>query len=133
MELTLDAHIDHHATIKFEDEVQRAMLLAPYVGKKVTVTVKQRRKRRTNPQNKYYWKVVVGTIAGFTGDEPERIHDALRLKFLREPAVVEGGLDYIGRTSSMTTAEFNDYVERIRVWAFESFNIYLPKPDETEI
>jgi len=133
MDITLHGHIDQYGNIRFDDESARRALLQPYNGRAVTVIIRDRQRRRTNKQNRYYWKVIIGTIAQYTGDEPERIHDALRLKFLYEPAVVEGGLDYIGRTSTMTTAEFREYVERIRIWALDTLGINLPEPNEEEI
>lgn len=101
-------------------------------GKTVQITIEERKKRRSNPQNAYYHGVVLKTIADFCGyrgeDEIAGIHEELKRKFL--PKV--GNLNIVKSTSSLNTEEFSAFVENVRGWAAEELGIYIPDPNEME-
>jgi len=99
-------------------------------GKRVNVTVSTYKKHRSNPQNKYYFKVVVGLIAEEIGDTVENTHEALKAKFLYD---MSGELPKVRSTTDLSTVEFDEYMEAVKRWASEYLNIYIPDPELIDI
>lgn len=98
---------------------------ALYEGKSVDVTVTLHRKDRTEAQNKYYWAVVVNILGDYFGYSPEEMHQALKMKFL----MLEDADKKVPTTMSTTylsTAEFSEYVEKIKRWAAEEYQVDIP-------
>ena len=99
-------------------------------GKRVNVTVSTYKKHRSNPQNSYYFKVVVGLIAEEIGDTLENTHEALKAKFLYD---MSGELPKVRSTTDLSTVEFDEYMEAVKRWASEYLNIYIPDPELIDI
>lgn len=104
-------------------------------GKEVDVIIKRPKKHRSLKQNSYYWGVVIALISKEMGEiEPEETHDFLRNKFLKEGIDIKGKrYEIIRGTSSLSTKEFEEYVEKCRVWANQSLNLNIPLPNEVEL
>jgi hypothetical protein len=104
-------------------------------GKRVEVSVEKLTHTRTNGQNRYYWGVVVKTIAEHTGHDPEQVHELL--KFMHAPKCHMYGqsFGYIIPTSTtrLDTIAFVEYTEKCRVWAAEFLGINLPLPNEVNL
>ena len=118
--------------VKFRgvDGARWAKLKTHLEGQEVDITLDRHAAKRSGAQNRYYWGVVVKMIAEAMGELcQESAHDALRVQFLRVPAV-EGKLPTIRSTTDLTTAEFEDYLMRCKVLASKMFNIYIPDPNE---
>jgi len=98
-------------------------------GKKIQVIVRKYKTTRSNEQNKYYWGAVVRVLGDELGYMPEEIHEALKFKFLRK----EGKLETVRSTTSLTTTEFEMFLEKVRIWALTDFQITIPLPNEVEI
>ena len=96
-------------------------------GVKCEVTVKRYRKKRSNPQNAYYWGVVLKILGDHLGYTPEEMHSAVGMEFLtiRE----EGKLPYIRSTTDLNTQEFNEFLEVIKIWVAQEFGVYIPDPE----
>jgi len=75
---------------------------------------------RSNPQNKYYFGVVVDMISEETGNEPEETHELLKLKFLKPMGKAN--------TTQLDTREFNLYIEKIQRWAAIELGCIIPDP-----
>ena len=86
-------------------------------------------KDRSNQENRYYWGVVVQILSDHIGYQKDEMHDALKWKFLRK----EGKIPTVKSTANLDTMEFEDYLERIRVWAAVDMNVRLPLPNEIDI
>ena len=85
-------------------------------GKRIELTLKEEKSQRSLNQNNYYWGIVVEILRLHFGyDDPEEMHFALRLKFLPIDGVPN--LQAAKSTTALNTAEFEDYLERIRRWA----------------
>ncbi len=103
------------------------------------VTVKDIRKRSV-PQNSYYWAVVVPFVRkglydiGF--DEVQTDVDAHRLlkkQFIRKQFVNKQTGEVVGFTGSTTELsipEMNEYIERICRWSSEYLGVYIPSPNQ---
>lgn len=95
----------------------------------VTISIKKyRNKNRSLNQNSYYHGVVLFMLSNHLGYTQNELHDALKIKFL--PNKTEKGLIIYKTTSDLTTAEFEEYMIKIREWASSYLNFYIPQPNE---
>lgn len=117
-----------------------------FSGKRVDVLIRPHRKRRTSPQNRYYWGAVIPAIIqafidfGHEGlqvgsaESAETIHEFLKGKFLDNGIEVgDVNSELIKLPSSTTrcsTSEFMDYIAMIQKWAAEFLGIVIPDPGE---
>lgn len=100
----------------------------------VQVTVGKKERIRSLPQNAYYHGVVLKMIADEIGESDLwELHEALCLRFAPVPA----GNGKYGKallvrkhTSEMTTFEFEQYVEKVRLFAVSELGIVIPIPNE---
>ncbi len=119
-------------TLQFINPVSVKNHLLRLKGQTVEMTIEKRRKHRSNEQNRYYHGVVLKMIADYCGyrgaDEIEGLHEEFKRKFL--PKV--GRLNIVKSTSSLNTVEFSEYIESIRAWAAENFQLYIPDANEVE-
>lgn len=112
--------------------------LSTLEGKEVRVVVGKIKKQRTNRGNAYYWGVVIKLIGDEIGLSPEETHEALKLLFLKEHLDVRIGQNiepifYVKSTASLSTIEFEEYLENIRMWAASFLNCQIPEPNEVEV
>ena len=105
-------------------------------GTKVEITIKKYRKKRTNLQNSYYWAVVIPILADHVGhDNPEDMHEDLKLYFNPIKSKLNPSNKIGGTTTKLSTEEFfsaeTSYVERICRWASEQ-GVFIPPPERVE-
>jgi hypothetical protein len=103
------------------------------------LTIKDMRKRSL-PQNDYYWGVVVPMCrqglydAGY--DEVKTSldsHEVLKHLFLKKEVVNKSTGEVLvldGSSKELTIPEFNEYIENICKWAAEYLSIAIPSPNE---
>lgn len=97
----------------------------------VDVRVDKHKKERSNEQNRYYWGVVIQILGDELGMLDDEAHEAMKMLFLRKVAFTTiGDVETIRSTASLSTKEFEAYLEKIRVWAATEMNIYIPLPNE---
>ena len=99
-------------------------------GKDVYITVTKVTKSRSGNQNRYYWGVVIDLLSKETGYEPEEMHEAMKMQFLKDHN--ETRFQVAKGTSGLTTAEFEDYMSKIRRWASQYLTLYIAEPNEIE-
>ncbi len=117
--------------IKPETTDKFAVYLAKLEGKPVEIVVRKQKSQRSLDQNSYYWGVVIEILRDHFGYESEEMHEALKFKFLRTH---EGeALESVKSTAKLNTAEFEDYLERVRRWAITEYNCFIPLPNEVEV
>lgn len=95
-------------------------------------------KKRSNPQNNYYWGLVVpmikkGIEALGTELTIAETHEFLKAKFNTVEIInaETGQVEALPKsTSRLSPAEFNGYKEKIQRFASEFLNIYIPDPNE---
>lgn len=121
--------IDERGRIVLEQPVNYGRWLQRLAGQRVELIVRKRRAQRSDRQNRAYFGIVVAMLAEHCGYEPDEMHEALAWKFL--------GIDQAGdplprrrSTAGLTTAEFEDYVGRVRRWAAEELGCDIPEPNE---
>ncbi|WP_457635823.1 hypothetical protein [Persephonella sp.] len=93
------------------------------------LTISKVKKQRSLNQNNYYWGVVLKIISDYTGHTEEELHESLKIKFLPKK-FDENGLLILGSTKKLSKAEFEEYLERIRVWASQVLELSIPLPNE---
>ena len=99
-------------------------------GRRLTVAVAREVRDRSNPQNKYYWGVVIKLLSDWAGYEPEEMHESLKDRFLAMPDA-RTGLRISHSTTKMTTNEFSEYIETVKRFAAEN-GINIPEPGQIE-
>ena len=106
-------------------------------GQRVTIEVKKFRKKRTLPQMKYYFGVVIESLLepmGYRKDEKEKVHQIMKYMFLR--TIDDNGYEYVPTLSEITkvdTVKMGDYLEQIKMFAAQELNTYIPDADENDL
>ena len=122
--------------------------LKSFHDKEVEITIKKTNSR-TNPQNRYYWGVVVHMVTerfkelGYTKTDlydatisapltRSDVHEFLRNEFLTDDLIDKEG-ELIGTlsksTTSLSTDEFVKYLDNVRDWGAISLDIDIPDPE----
>jgi hypothetical protein len=76
---------------------------------------------------------VIPYIAIETGYTKEEMHDVLRRMFLsyeKKNEITQSVDIFLLSTAKLDNVEFNEYIEKIRAFALEQLNIYVPLPNE---
>jgi hypothetical protein len=73
---------------------------------------------RSNPQNKYFHGVVLPLLSDHTGYTEDEMKAIVKWKFK------------VLSTSSLTTAEFMEFIGNIQHWAAEYLSLSIPDPKE---
>lgn len=97
-------------------------------------------KKRSLPQNAYYWSVVVPMVkqglrdAGYNEVKTNNdAHEVMKQLFLKKRYRSEKTDDEIviaGSTAELKTVAFNEYLEEIWQWAASYLGITIPAPNE---
>jgi hypothetical protein len=97
------------------------------------ITAVQYRKKRSNPQNSYFWTVIIGTLKTETGNDANDLHDVLcgeafgweeyQVLGKRKVRPVKG-------TSQLLVDEFESFCEWCRAYAAQNLGIVIPLPNE---
>lgn len=98
------------------------------------LSVKELKSERSDRQNRYYWGVVIRLLADNFGYSPMEVHEVLKGIFL--PKELNFGIMKVistRSTTSLKTDEFEDYLEKVRVWANQEFGLLIPLPNEVEL
>ena len=96
----------------------------------VRIEVMEQRRRRSDRQNRFYWPCIVQPLADFLraqADAPvneseadDMAHNMLKAQFLAHTVYVgTRKVRYVGSTTALSTAEFNDYLDRCIGWLLE--------------
>lgn len=112
----------------FKREVKRL------AGKRVDVTVKVHREKRSDRQNRWWWGVAVEMLAEECGYDRESMHYALVAKCFGTTYDDRIGLEVPNaRSSRLTTKQFSELMEWVVVFAATELGVTLPLPDEAEV
>lgn len=106
--------------------------LPTFEGNRIVIKIEKVKAIRSLQQNKLYWvynKILSDTI-GYDKDE---LHEIIKYKFLtKEKVDTNTGevYNYVGSTTKLNKSEFANFVSDLQRWASETFNCYLPSPNE---
>jgi hypothetical protein len=107
--------------------------------KKLILTLKEHKKKRSLSQNAYYWGVVLPPIVRAFREhgnnvDAEDVHAYLKdhVGKLKQHFITPDGevLTGPGSTAKLTTMEFEDYLAKVRAWAAETLGVAVPMPNE---
>jgi hypothetical protein len=125
---------------KFRNNINRIIqIVKSYEGKEIELTFAPVTKKRSVQQNSYYWGVVIPIMQNTMLDignvmDFEDVHLLLRAKFLREILAVDENTgevcERVKSTTELSTTEFMDYINKVRMWAIEFFEVEIPEPNE---
>ncbi len=110
-----------------------------FEGQNVIVTIEKAKKKRSNPQNAYYWGVLIGiTIEAIKNEwgeiwSIEKTHEFLKTKFLFFERVNESSGEILKipkSTTENTTTDQENYHTEIRNFLKEWFNVDAPLPND---
>lgn len=111
-----------------------------FEGKTVTITIEKAKKKRSNPQNSFYWGIVLPIMQKALKDtghlmSNNDVHELLKLRFLKEAIMVneETGevIERVKSTTELTTSGFMDYLSEIQRFSNEYFGIVIPEPNDS--
>lgn len=91
------------------------------------IDIKKSKRKRSLPQLRYYWGVIVSLICEDTGYFKNEVHQILGGMFL---SYNRDGRMFIRSTGDMNTLEIEQYFEKCRIWAMNDLNIRIPLPNE---
>jgi len=97
------------------------------------ITVKKNRAVRSLSQNKYY-HAILKIIAIDTGHTHEELHEICKKKFNGKAITFpKGGMEIVGQsTSDLDTGEFTGYINRVKQWAIDEFEIVIPEAKDVD-
>lgn len=110
-----------------------------FEGADVLITLEKPKKKRSNPQNAFYYGVVIPIVQNCLRDAGyvmtnEATHDLIKLKFLKEAILTneETGevVERVKSTTELSTSQFMDFVAEIRQFTNEYFGVDIPEPNE---
>lgn len=101
-------------------------------GQEVRLTIGQRTKERSNAQNRYMWGVVYTMIAAETGHSTEEIHEFMKSMLLPRcfVKISTKEQEITKSTSTLSTYEMEEYLEKVRAFAASELNLQIPLPHE---
>lgn len=118
-------------------------LLNDLEDQQVEVCIRPRRRYTSNPQMRYYRGVVIRMIGDHLRDigtagprggpiTDEEVHEMLAVHFLKRTVFVDPDtgecMDVIMSTAKLTTAEMTEYIEHLRKWGMDKFDLDIPDP-----
>ena len=114
-------------------------VIASFDGKVIEITIQKKRKQRSNPQNRFYWGVIIPIWRNLLLNEwgevhtNESTHEFLKMNFGYNERVDENTGEIFRSPRSTTensTVEMEEYHEVLRQKAFEMFEAVIPLPNE---
>lgn len=100
----------------------------------ITIEVSKKKTLRSINQNAYYWGIVIQQISDEWGYFPNEVHQILKIEFLKIDDVVYKGKTFpiVKSTTKLKTDEFEEYLEKCRMWASINLEICILLPNECE-
>lgn len=136
--------LEYYSDVKegqLQDNVRKliAKELSRFNGKRVTITISKAKKTRSNKQNKFYWKYIIGSQIDCFKErwgemfDPEQIHDWNKANVWFHEVVNEDTGEVFkipGSSRKQSTVQFEERLEKLRQFFELSFGWKLPYPNE---
>lgn len=110
-----------------------------FEGKDVLITFEKPKKKRSNPQNAFYYGVIIPIVKNCLRDAGyimtnEATHDLIKLKFLKEVILTNEDtgeiVERVKSTTELSTSQFMDFVAEISIFTNEYFGVIIPQPND---
>lgn len=104
-----------------------------------TITVRRKRKARTNDQNGWLWGCIYPLLlealldAGWEYTSVEQVHEFFKGQCLKDSVVNRDTgeiVEFPASTAIMDTITFSTYIQQLRQYAAEYLNLDIPDPDK---
>jgi hypothetical protein len=114
-------------------------IMSKNIGKEFIITFLPRKKLRSNPQNRYYWGIIIPFFQqGFFETQGEHlstneVHEFIKFNFNYKEMVNENTGEVVrvsSTTTDKTTTEFGELIDKCIIFADTFFNITIPLPEE---
>ena len=116
------------------DEDVFYLYIEQWEGMECDLTIEKHKSSRTIQQNKYLWGVVYKMISDETGYTVEEAHELCKTLFIKKHLDVgEKRYVVIGSTTELSTKEFTDYIENIKMWASKELSLVIPEAENVEV
>lgn len=120
--------------LKLADKESFISYIQKFNEKDIKLNIQLDKKDRSNSQNAYMWGVLIRMIADEMGMTDDATHEMLKMMFLKVGYEHKGKrYEYARSTTSLSTIEFEDYCERIRLFASSELGLIIPLPGEVLI
>lgn len=142
MKLTYNAR-SLNGSLKIQNRFQLVQDLQNLEGKDLVLTIERKKKKRSGPQNRYYWSVVVPIVrsglidAGWEREKiagSEQVHELLKHLFCKKVELINENtgevIEMPPTTTSLTTTDMMEYIEDIQRWSAEFLGVIIPDPGE---
>jgi hypothetical protein len=119
--------------INFDNEEDKRKLfgIIKHLKGNHSVGIRKYRAKRSSPQNRYYWGVVLAYLAEETGYTKDEVHQLMQRRFLRYTKdVFDGSEEFVKSTTSLNTIEMQEYIDQISIFAISELGVYIPQPNE---
>lgn len=146
--LTYYASVEN-TSIQMHESTRRKMAKEvghSFEGHDIEITVKKKKRRRSNPQNAYYWSVVIPMlIDGFvdlgnqglqsgSAEHQAMMHEEMKRLHLDNGLEIRDAdgtmMKLPSSTKTCSTLEFMEYIQDVQKWAAECLSIDIPDPNE---
>ncbi len=104
------------------------------------VSITKRKRKRSNPQNSYYWAAIIPSVAAGLREawgeslSADEVHILLKDMFLARSIVNRETGEEIGRvhpsSAVLSVEEFSEYIEKIMKFAASSLGTVIPSASE---
>jgi len=99
-------------------------------GRVVECVFRPETKCKSDRERKYYWAVIIPILSEATGYGDQSMHEYVKEKFYPKFSVLDKIIPIEGK--NMTTIQTEEMYSKIREWAWEFLNCYIPKPNEVD-
>ena len=114
-------------------------VIKSFEGANIIITIEKRKKKRSNNQNAFYFGIVIPIMMDAFKDawgeyySAIEVHEALKSKYCYKEQINESTGEIIqipSSTTNFSTIEWEEYIDKIRAFALEWFNVTIPMPNE---
>lgn len=129
-------HISEDGTLKIVNRKGLNDWIRNNPGRNIKLSIELKRKKRTTPQNAYYWGAIIPLITQAMNDlgnefDEDTAHDFLKKEFNYKEIESNGhNIRIPVSTTKLTTVEFNEYIEKIQQFAATVLGIVIPDPNQ---
>lgn len=137
--LELSTYVIEGGRIPPEDRDVIHSVLKKGVGRRIRIEIKEENDNRSNRQNRYYWKIVVGHVHAMfvaAGNDVthQDVHDYLKQYvgqrlFVKRVRVDDRWETIVMSSAKLKVGQFSEWIEMIIAWAAER-DLIIPLPGE---
>jgi len=128
----LKKHIYHPGNAEEHQRIGQYLRSLPPNENGYIIEVTRNNPFRSISQNKYYW-AILQIISISTGEfDKDKLHRICARKFNSTIENLPKGESIVvtNSTADLDTAQFTAYVNRVKMWAREEFDIIIPEPKD---